>query len=275
MTGPTDGPASTRTATPAATVVVVRDHVDGLQVLLQERALASDFVGGAWVFPGGKVDPRDAEVASERLGPVDLSAVHARLGAATPGETRALLVAAVRETFEEAGLLLGTTHGRPVTSDDLAADDVRATRQALADRASDHDWRPFLDERDVVLDVGALRPLAWWITPHGLHRRFSTRFFVTGLPVEQDPAGHDDVEMTGTVWETPAAALDAARRGDRMVIFPTRRVLESLEELPDVAAVLDHADHDRFDLRPILPLDRSRGCELLVQHPDGGPPVDV
>ncbi len=271
----TDRPPTTRAAIPAATTVVVRDHPDGLQVLLQERAVASDFVGGAWVFPGGKVDPRDARVDPSRLGPVDLPALQASLGTATPSEAEALLVAAVRETFEEAGLLLATTGGRPVTSGDLATSAFRSARQDLADRGSDHDWRPFLAEQDLVLDVGCLRPVAWWITPHGLHRRFSTRFLLAALPAGQDPAGHDDVEMTGTVWTTPRAALRAAERGERMVIFPTRRVLASLRDLPDVRSVLEHADRGGFDLRPILPLARRRDGDLLVQHPDGGPEVPV
>jgi 8-oxo-dGTP pyrophosphatase MutT (NUDIX family) len=272
---PTGSSTTTRAAIPAATVVVVRDDPDGLQVLMQERALASDFVGGAWVFPGGKVDTRDAEVAPERLGPHDLSRVHARLGAATPDQTRALLVAGVRETFEEAGLLLATRGDRPLTSADLAGPDHVAARAGLAERGHDHDWRPFLDDHDLVLSIGDLRPLAWWITPHGLHRRFSTRFLLTPCPPGQDPAGHDDVEMTGTVWTTPASALDAAERGDRTIIFPTRRVLATLSAFPEVAPLLAHADRGGFDLRPIVPLVRRRDGAVRVQHPDGGPGVPV
>ncbi len=271
---------ATREAVPAATVAVVRDHADGLQVLLQERALASDFVGGAWVFPGGKVDGRDAMVDPTRLGPVDLAAVHGVFGSSVGrhgrGDTLALLVAAIRETFEEAGVLLAHRDGRPVDHTDLAEDAFTTARAGLADRERDHDWRPFLHDQGLVLDLAALRPLAWWVTPHGVHRRFSTRFFVAVAPAgQQRPAGHDAIEMTATVWTTPAEALAAAACGERQVIFPTRTVLSSLVDLPDVAAVSAHADAGGFDLRPITPLVRRVGGRMHVQHPDGGPPEDV
>lgn len=272
----------TRAPVPSATVAVVRDadpdaeEPGTLQVLMQERSLASDFVGGAWVFPGGKVDPRDHDVDPDRLGPVDLDGVHGRFGAtvgsAGRGDTLALLVAAVRETFEEAGVLLATRDGRALDAADLESTAVVAARAGLADRGVDHDWRPFLAAEDLVLDLGALVPLAWFVTPQGVHRRFTTRFFVAVAPPDQrDPAGHDEVEMTGTVWLSPRAALDAAERGERQVIFPTRRVLEALADLPDVAALRDRTAADGFDLRPITPLLRRDAGTMGVQHPDGGP----
>ncbi len=285
-------PRPTRHPVASATVAVVRDApppedldedldedhpgLGGLEVLLQERALASDFVGGAWVFPGGKVDAQDADVASDHLGPVDLAAVHAMVGdgvgTAGRGDTLALLVAAIRETFEEAGVLLARHDDGPVTADDLASEPYRATRAALAERGRHHDWRPFLAEQDLVLDLAALRPLAWFVTPHGVHRRFTTRFFVAALPPGQaDHAGHDAVEMTGTAWVRPDDALAAAAAGTRQVIYPTRHVLASLADLDDVAAVTARADAGGFDLRPVLPLVRDLDGTMGVQHPDGDP----
>lgn len=269
----------TRAPVSSATVAVVRDGPDSMQVLLQERALASDFVGGAWVFPGGKVDARDADMDAERLGPVDLAAVHgvfgSSVGAAGHAATRALLVAAVRETFEEAGVLLAHRDGRPLDQDDLAADDVVATRAGLADRTTDHDWRPFLAEQNLVLDLAALHPLAWFVTPHGVHRRFSTRFFAAIAPEGQTYPSHDDIEMTGTVWITPAEALRAAEAGERQIIYPTRVVLATLADLDDVEAVRTRAATGSFDLRPILPLVRRRGGRTWVQHPDGHEPQRI
>lgn len=274
----------TRAPVPSATVAVVRDAPEGVEVLLQERALASDFVGGAWVFPGGKVDPRDGDMEPERLGPHDLRRVHgvfgATVGSAGMASTRALLVAAVRETYEEAGVLLARRDGRPVEARDLEDDAFVATRRALADRSSDHDWRPFLAEHDLVLDLDALVPLAWFVTPHGVHRRFSTRFFAAVVPEEQahprhDDSRHDDVEMTGTVWTTPSEALRAAEAGERQIIYPTRVVLSALAELDRADDVRSRSVAGDFDLRPIAPLVRRRDGRTWVQHPDGHPPERI
>lgn len=272
-----DRASTTTQPLPAATVAVVRDAPDGLEVLLQERSLDSDFVGGAWVFPGGKVDRRDALVDPSRRGRVDVDRLHAHVGNSIGprdrATTEALLVAAVRETFEEAGVLLATRQGAPLDADDLQDEAFRVERSALADRHRDHDWRPFLRDQDLVLDLAALQPLAWWITPHGLHRRFSTRFFVAAVPEGQrEPAGHDDVEMTATSWTRPAAALEAAARGERGVVYPTRQVLATLADLPDVTTAIQRGRNLDFDLRPILPIVRRRSLGLRVQHPDGGPP---
>ncbi len=147
----------------AATVLLLRDadsgSEGGLEVFLLERHLKSDFAGGAYAFPGGKVDPTDLELDASRWTGVDPRRTMARVGARTPEHAVGLLVAAVRETFEEAGPLLAWhADGRPVTTDDLASDSFLEARQRLATRGEHWDWRPWLEAEDLVLDLGALRP---------------------------------------------------------------------------------------------------------------------
>lgn len=261
----------------AATVLLLRDgdtgSDGGLEVFLLERHLKSDFAGGAYAFPGGKVDPSDLELAPSRWAGVEPRQVMARVGGRSPEHAVGLLVAAVRETFEEAGPLLARHgDGRPVTADDLASDSFLEARRRLAARGEPWDWRPWLEQEDLVLDLGALRPFAWWATPHGMHKRFSTRFLAVPLPLAQAEAlGHDDIETTDSVWRAPSDALDAAERGEVVIIFPTRRTLQALAAHDDVASVMAAAG----DPRRILPAITVVDGEARVRHPDGGPAESI
>lgn len=263
----------TATPVPSATVLLLRTGPSGgMEVFLQERTIESDFAGGAYVFPGGKVDPRDTDMPPEVLGEVDAAALQRDLGTATPAAAVALVVAAVREAFEEAGVLLARRGGGHVDADYLADPDVEAMRAALAARRSTADWRPFLRDRGLVLDLAALVPFAWWITPHGLHRRYSTRFFVAAVPPGQATTlGHDGSEMTDSVWASPAAALAAGESGERVVIYPTRRTLAALAAHDSVDDAITAARAGAVDLRPIVPILRRLPDGHGVQHPDGGP----
>lgn len=265
----------TVTAVPASTVLLVRQG-DGVEVFLQERTLASDFAGGAYVFPGGKVDPRDHAIDPQALGTSDVRGLVASFGGPTPQDTRALAVAAIRETFEEAGVLLATHDRRPLSAEEVSSPSFLEARAGLAERGRDYDWRPFLAEHGLVLDLQALAPFAWWITPHGVFRRFSTRFFLAAVPPLQVPLlGHDGLEMTDSLWLRPAVALAAAEAGERTIIFPTRRTLMLLAEFDTVAEAMAAARGGQVDLRPILPLLRRIDGVTRVQHPDGGPLEDV
>lgn len=261
----------------AATVLLLRDADSGsdggLEVFLLERHLKSDFAGGAYAFPGGKVDPTDLELDPSRWTGVDPRRVMPRVGARTPEHAVGLLVAGVRETFEEAGPLLAWHgDGRPVTADDLASDSFLEARQRLATRGEHWDWRPWLAAEDLVLDLGALRPFAWWVTPHGMHKRFDTRFLAVSLPTAQAEAlGHDDIETTDSVWRAPSDALAATERGEVVIIFPTRRILQALADHEDVASVMAA----RGDARRILPAIVLVDGEPRVRHPDGGPAESI
>ena len=209
---------------PAATVMLLRDHVEfGLQVLMVRRNLNSDFVGGAFVFPGGAVDPSDAGPAIERrsLGRSDADA-SAILGLPTGG--LAYWVAVLRECFEEAGILLARDAIGTMLSLDGPADAERyaAHRQALNDRSTS--FAAIAEEEDLHLDVAGVHYFAHWITPEGAPRRYDTRFFVAKAPDGQTPA-NDQSETIADIWITPAEALAAHRREEIEMVLPTIRTV--------------------------------------------------
>lgn len=268
-------------ATPedAVTVIVVRDAPgagpggDRLEVLLLERHGASAFAPGALVFPGGKLDPTDAQLDPIRVRCTDPERWADRLGVAEADAAVAMLVAAVRETFEEAGVLLvcgdGAEHAVPALPADLAV-----TRARMAARDGAYDWREWLARHELVLDLDAMAMWSWWVTPQGLPRRYDTRFLVAGMPAGQ-AATHDEVETTSMRWIPPADALTAHAEGRLHVIFPTRRTLEQLAAHRDAASVLAAARSGAVDLRRIEPSVVRVDGAPMVQHPDGGPPAQV
>lgn len=261
----------TRPAVDAATVVVARDGTAGLEVLVQERHVETDFVGGALVFPGGRVEEADRDLDPDLWVGGDPADVGERLGTDARGGL-GLLVAAARESFEEAGLLFAVdAAGEPVDGSVLLEPDVEAARAALAARDDAGDLAALLRDRGLRLDLGVHHPLAWWVTPEGMHRRYDTRFFVAAVPPGQVDAAHSDlVETTSARWLTPQACLDAGEQGRFTVIFPTRKVLAELAEHTDVAGLLA-AVAGRRPPR-ILPTIVEVDGTVMVQHPHGGPP---
>lgn len=223
----------------AATVMLLRDGSDGPEVCLMQRNLNSDFVGGAYVFPGGAVDPADADAdVADRCPDLDDAEASRRLGLAVGG--LAFWVAAIRESFEEAGVLLARhADGRrldlsgPGTAERFAGhrDDVDNERRTIAEIAV---------QEDLHLDVGQLHYFSRWITPLGAHRRYDTRFFVCAAPEGQEVV-EDSRELIGTQWLTPAEALRRHDAGDITMIFPTVRTLVALSRFDRADAVLDHA----------------------------------
>lgn len=223
----------------AATVMLLRDGDDGIEVCLMQRNLNSDFVGGAYLFPGGAVDPGDGDPATAQVchGRDDASASRL-LDLPTGG--LAFWVAVIREAFEEAGILFARTEdGEPLsfvdpdvaTRFDRHRADVDQGRVRIADVAR--------DER-LLLDLGALHYFSRWITPLGSHRRYDARFFVAGVPEDQ-VAAHDDRELIGTHWLTPSEAIRRHDAGDLVMIFPTIRSLVALQRFDHTADVLTHA----------------------------------
>jgi 8-oxo-dGTP pyrophosphatase MutT (NUDIX family) len=225
----------------AATVVLVRDAAgaDGIEVFMLRRNLRSDFVGGAWVFPGGAVDDHDrhGDLDAVCRGRDDADASR-QLGIDRGG--LAFWVAAIRESFEEAGILLArTAEGRMVDFTDPAVDDrFRAHRRAV-----DRGDRRLLDvcrDEGLQLAVDALVYFAHWITPEGPVRRYDTRFFIAAPPGGQVPL-HDDREVVAHCWIRPADALARHRAGHFDLITPTLRTLMTLERFASADDALDAA----------------------------------
>ncbi len=225
-----------------------------------ERHIESDFVGGAYVFPGGKVDESDFEIESWKG--IDLTEEADRF-CSPPDVVLSLHVAAVRETFEEAGVLLASRDGQPIQPEFLESDDTRDMRTRMASRNQAVDWRPWLLEHDLVLELDRLHWWSWWITPEGLPKRFDTRFFVADVPSGQ-VALHDDVEATDSRWVRPSHALTAAKKGEVQIILPTRRNLVDLGQFPSVEAVIRDARGRKPS--PILPRIVAFEGGLAVDH---------
>jgi 8-oxo-dGTP pyrophosphatase MutT (NUDIX family) len=198
----------------ASTVMLVRDGLDGVEVFLMRRHLRSVFTAGAHVFPGGAVDDSDHVPGADPF-----------------------VVAAIRESFEEAGALLA------LDGEDELADlrDPEVAARFAAHRLTVHGGeRALLD----ILEEEGLRPayaalhfFSRWITPPGAPRRYDTRFFVAAAPLNQTYV-HDDVELIDSGWFLPQEALDRFRAGELELIRPTEVSLEALAVHDTVADVL-------------------------------------
>ncbi|MFI0423232.1 NUDIX hydrolase [Spongiactinospora sp. 9N601] len=228
----------------AATVAVVRPAVpSGLEVYLIRRKVSMAFAAGAYVFPGGSVDRRDVEQPVAFHGPSPEE--WAGLLGTDASTARGLVCAAVRETFEESGVLLAGPGGDGVVAD-TTGEDWEADRLALVGKTLS--FAAFLARRGLVLRSDLLRPWAHWITPEVEALRFDTRFFVAALPPGQrtrDVGGEADL----VTWVRPADALARGAAGEMRLMTPTRRTLSELAEHDDVAAVLAAPR----EIAPILP----------------------
>jgi len=233
----------------AATVLLLRDRPSGeFEVLMVKRHGQSGFMAGAHVFPGGKLDAADtAEAMVSRL--IGLSATEAAhaLGEPSLESARALgmFVAALRETFEEAGVLL---------ADFTASADLVAARKRLHAGTS---FADVLSEIDARLRVDQIVPFSRWVTPVVEPRRFDTRFFVARVDPSQR-AEHDEHETTTHAWLTPGEAIDATRRAEIMLPPPTLKSLLELADFQSAEAVLAAA---RARKPPML--------EPVIQQIDG------
>lgn len=233
----------------AATVVLLRDSVDGLQAWLLTRVKQMVFAAGMSVFPGGRVDEADAELP---FPPGAAAAVAGRFGC-DERQARALLGAAVRETFEETGVLLSV----PAADLSGARSDVEAGRVSFGD---------LLRANNLVVDAESLRPWARWITPPGETRRYDTHFFVAALPEGAD-AQDVTTESSEASWIRPADALEQAQRGERGLLPPTIATLAALQPFGTVAEVLAAADSR--PLEAISPDIRVEGDRIIAELPGG------
>ena len=233
----------------AATVVLLRDGAVGVEAWMLTRVQQMVFAAGMSVFPGGRVDDADADLP---FAPGAADGVAARFGC-DEAQARALLGAAVRETFEETGVLLTA----PAADLSGARADVELGRVPFGD---------LLRFNGLTIDAGALRPWARWITPPGEVRRYDTRFFVGALPDGAD-ARNVTSESSAAAWIGVGEALEQLQRGDRGMLPPTMATLASLVRFTTVAGVLDAAA--ARSLAPIQPSVRVDGERIIAELPDG------
>jgi 8-oxo-dGTP pyrophosphatase MutT (NUDIX family) len=216
--------------TPSASILLVRDGAQGLEVFMVKRHYQIDYAAGALVFPGGKIDPGDAapELAAHCVGLDGLD-----------DAMRAITIGAIREAFEECGMLIAREKG---TSGLLGG--ARQARLAADYRVALHDGAASLLEivtrENLVLACDELARFAHWVTPRFMPRRFSTFFFLARAPLDHT-ARHDGSESIDSLWVRPADALAQAEAGEATVVFPTRLNLELLGRSATVADALTAA----------------------------------
>jgi 8-oxo-dGTP pyrophosphatase MutT (NUDIX family) len=238
----------------ASTILLVRDGREGLEVFMVVRHREIDFASGALVFPGGRMETADVELArtlaSDEAG--DCSpARRAQLGLALPA--LGLRVAAIREAFEECGLLLARPRGGEtlIPAERLEALDRRISFAGLMAR------------EDLVLATDLLVPFAHWITPAFMPKRFDAHFFLALAPHDHVLA-HDGREAVDSVWISPRRALNDARGGRFKLVFPTERNLWKLAQYSDAGSAIAAAKE-----APIVAVQPER-VEV-----DGGPGLKI
>ncbi|WP_132991804.1 NUDIX hydrolase [Gordonia zhaorongruii] len=238
------GPQASSDAPPrdASTVVLVRDSDAGIEVFLQRRVQQMAFAGGMTVFPGGGVDPRDRETEIRWEGPG--VGFWADVFSTDDDSARALVCAAVRETFEECGVLLAG-------SADAAHPDPSSfvgVREALVSKEL---WfAQFLNDENLVLRADLLSPLAHWITPKNEPRRYDTRFFLASLPDGQAADGQTS-EAAEAKWMTAGDALADWNSGRHFLLPPTWSQLRRITEFGTVAELIA-APHRVVPIEPVV-----------------------
>ncbi len=214
-------------ARPAATVMLLRDGPSGLEVFMVVRHHEIDFASGALVFPGGRLEPADFELATDPA-----------LGGCGPDQdttASAFRIAAIRETYEECGILLVRPRGR--------AELISAAQLSAIDAAQP--FAELLRREELVPALDLLVPFAHWITPEFAPKRFDTHFFLAAVPGGQ--AGkHDGREAVDSVWISPQQALEDGKSGRFTLVFATERNLWKLAQSPSAAAALDTARASRI-----------------------------
>lgn len=214
---------------PAATIMLLRDGEPGLEVFMVVRHHQIDFASGALVFPGGKLDEGDkAPAIRSRCDGVD----------EVSDWELAIQVAAIREAFEECGVLLARPKGSSSFVDGKRLEGMEPWRDRL--HKGEVPIADFLEQEDLHLACDALVPFAHWITPKMMPKRFDTYFYLAAAP-DDHLAVHDGHESVDSVWIEPAVALKDAEEKKRTIIFPTRLNVEKLGRSPNVAAALSTA----------------------------------
>jgi 8-oxo-dGTP pyrophosphatase MutT (NUDIX family) len=260
-------------------VVVLRDSAAGPEVFLVRRHERTAFMGGAHVFPGGRVDAGDRDVA-DAMWCDGIAVASAQLTGLSAADAMAFHVAALRELFEEAGVLLAHDASGAFVS--LGGAEVHARfKQYRADvHTGTRSMRDVMEREGVRLALDAVVSFAHWVTPPIDVRQFDTRFFLTRVPPDQTPA-HDDTETTHSTWATSADALARAVRDEIVLPAPTWTTLRELEPFRTVEEALAWA-RQRHVVRRMPQLVEQDGLRMLVLpgdplHPEttDDPPLET
>ncbi|MFE3600587.1 NUDIX hydrolase [Streptomyces sp. NPDC059142] len=249
----------------AATVMLLRDEPGGPAVHMLRRRTSMAFAAGAYAYPGGGVDPRDDDRLVGWAGPG--RDVWARRLGVDPAAAQAVVCAAVRETYEEAGVLLAGETADTVVGDIGGSsggdrDGWEADRAAVA--ARELSFADFLHRRGLILRSDLLGAWARWITPEFEPRRYDTWFFVAALPPGQRTR-NASTEADRTVWIRPSEATEAYDRGELLMMPPTVATLRQLQSYGTAADAL--AGAEGRDLTPVLATARLEGGELVLSWP--------
>ena len=231
----TSAPSGKTEPRPAATVILMRDTAAGPEVFMLQRTRGAAFLPGAYVFPGGAIDASDGDPRAARrvIGLTDAQA-SAKLGLAEGG--LAYWIAAARECFEEAGILIAVRKdGQPVAPERAQA--LEEWREPL--NAGKRAFAGLLEQEDLYVPANEIIYFSHWITAAGRPRRFNTRFFVARAPQGQDGA-HDQSETVHSFWISPRDALERHERNEIEVIFPTRTSLGDIAKFTTAAAAVEH-----------------------------------
>ncbi|MBW7970847.1 NUDIX hydrolase [Bradyrhizobium sp. BR 10289] len=223
--------AETSASRPASTILLLRDGAKEVEIFMMVRHHQIEFNSGALVFPGGSVDAGDKEIVAR----ADLYSG----GEALSEADRGFRIAAIRETFEESGILLARSRDSGTPIDAKRAGEI-ADKHRVA--LNDHkiSFLKILDDNGLQLALDTLVPYAHWITPEGMPKRFDTWFFLAAAPADQLGA-HDGRESTDSIWLSAREAVEGGESGRFKLPFPTTRNLIRLAKQPSVKSALDDA----------------------------------
>src|SRR5690554_2135247 len=245
---------------PAATLVLTRDTANGIEVLLLQRTWDAVFLPGYYVFPGGSVNGREADAQRHSAGPDD-TAISQSMSLAAGGAD--YMLAAIRECFEEGGILLAQdSSGRVID----ASHPVHGERLALF--REEVSLASLCQKHGLTLTLDRLAYRSPWGTPPGPPRRFDTRFFVAVAP-EGQPASHDGHETISHRWVTPARALEAHRAGTQLLSLPTIRTLRVLSGFTNTTELMRYAHANPPEATPTDPWPALRKGRPVMLEPNG------
>ncbi len=249
---------------PAATVMLIDDRPD-LQVFMMERHANTVFAGGMWVFPGGSVDATDDSSEFQAISIHRSDAEASKLMGLQVGGL-AYYIAAIREAFEEAGILIALQKDtlQPL---DLSNPDVEKRFQQHRNDINDSN-RNFIEiikDENLIMDAGDMHYIARWITPAGPPRRFDARFFIARIPTNQTPI-HDDGELVRSKWISPKEILRRAEAEEMVLMSPTLRMVKNLALFDSARQVIESAAANQIDeLARVLP-----GTRVIVMPGEEG-----